>query len=144
MALAFALIAYWTYSKLVHVLLVPAGVYWRDLKPKGELPFIDMEDEGLLSFGCGRLEELTWKDLFDTQACVRCNRCQDLCPAFATGKPLSPKSFIQDLGAELEQRGPIIYRLQKEAALEKNLARPPTRAGRGRRRFLSCRRPRRS
>ncbi|MFR8147158.1 heterodisulfide reductase-related iron-sulfur binding cluster [Adlercreutzia equolifaciens] len=120
MALAFALIAYWTYSKLVHVLLVPAGVYWRDLKPKGELPFIDMEDEGLLSFGCGRLEELTWKDLFDTQACVRCNRCQDLCPAFATGKPLSPKSFIQDLGAELEQRGPIIYRLQKEAALEKN------------------------
>ena len=79
-----------------------------------------MEDEGLLSFGCGRLEELTWKDLFDTQACVRCNRCQDLCPAFATGKPLSPKSFIQDLGAELEQRGPIIYRLQKEAALEKN------------------------
>ena len=112
MALAFGLIAYWTYSKLVHVLLVPAGVYWRDLKPKGELPFIDMEDEGLLSFGCGRLEELTWKDLFDTQACVRCNRCQDLCPAFATGKPLSPKSFIQDLGAELEQRGPIIYRLQ--------------------------------
>ena len=120
MALAFGLIAYWTYSKLVHVLLVPAGVYWRDLKPKGELPFIDMEDEGLLSFGCGRLEELTWKDLFDTQACVRCNRCQDLCPAYATGKPLSPKAFIQDLGAELEQRGPIIYRLQKEAALEKN------------------------
>ena len=107
MALAFGLIAYWTYSKLVHVLLVPAGVYWRDLKPKGELPFIDMEDEGLLSFGCGRLEELTWKDLFDTQACVRCNRCQDLCPAYATGKPLSPKAFIQDLGAELEQRGPI-------------------------------------
>lgn len=122
MALAFALIAYWTYSKLVHVLLVPAGVYWRDLKPKGELPFIDMEDEGLLSFGCGRLEELTWKDLFDTQACVRCNRCQDLCPAFATGKPLSPKSFIQDLGAELEQRGPIIYRLQKEAAAQERNA----------------------
>lgn len=122
MALAFVLIAYWTYSKLVHVLLVPAGVYWRDLKPKGELPFIDMEDEGLLSFGCGRLEELTWKDLFDTQACVRCNRCQDLCPAFATGKPLSPKSFIQDLGAELEQRGPIIYRLQKEAAAQERNA----------------------
>ena len=68
------------------------------------------------------MEELTWKDLFDTQACVRCNRCQDLCPAYATGKPLSPKAFIQDLGAELEQRGPIIYRLQKEAAAQERNA----------------------
>ena len=116
MALAFGLIAYWTYSKLVHVLLVPAGVYWRSLAPKGELPFIDMEDEGLLTMGAGTLEELTWKDLFDTQACIRCNRCQEACPAFAVGKPLSPKALMQDLGAALEQRGPIVYRVRKEAA----------------------------
>lgn len=116
MALAFGLIAWWTYCKLVHVLLVPRAVYSRSLAPKGELPFIDMEDEGLLTMGAGTLEELTWKDLFDTQACIRCNRCQEACPAYACGKPLSPKALMQDLGAELEQRGPIIYRLQREAA----------------------------
>lgn len=116
MALAFGLIAWWTYSKLVHVLLVPRAVYNRSLAPKGELPFIDMEDEGLLTMGAGTLEELTWKDLFDTQACIRCNRCQEACPAFACGKPLSPKALMQDLGTELQQRGPIIYRLQHEAA----------------------------
>lgn len=114
MAVAFALIGWWTYAKLVHVLLVPRAVYHRSLAPKGELPFIDMEDEGLLTMGAGTLEELTWKDLFDTQACIRCNRCQDACPAYATGKPLSPKGLMQDLGAELERRGPVIYRLQKE------------------------------
>lgn len=116
MALAFGLIAWWTYSKLVHVLLVPRAVYNRSLAPKGELPFIDMEDEGLLTMGAGTLEELTWKDLFDTQACIRCNRCQEACPAFACGKPLSPKALMQDLSTELQQRGPIIYRLQHEAA----------------------------
>lgn len=116
MVLAFGLIAWWTYSKLVHVLLVPRAVYNRSLAPKGELPFIDMEDEGLLTMGAGTLEELTWKDLFDTQACIRCNRCQEACPAFACGKPLSPKALMQDLGTELQQRGPIIYRLQHEAA----------------------------
>ncbi len=115
MILAFALIAWWTASKLVHVLLVPKAVYHRSLAPKGELPFIDMEDEDLLTMGVGTLEELTWKDLFDTQACIRCNRCQEACPAFATGKPLSPKGLMQDLGTELVHRGPIVYRLQKEA-----------------------------
>lgn len=115
MAVAFALIAWWTASKLVHVLLVPKAVYHRSLAPKGELPFIDMEDENLLTMGVGTLEEFTWKDLFDTQACIRCNRCQEACPAFATDKPLSPKALMQDLGAELVRRGPIVYRLQKEA-----------------------------
>ncbi len=116
MVLAFGLIAWWTYSKLVHVLLVPRAVYNRSLAPKGELPFIDMEDEDLLTMGAGTLEELTWKDLFDTQACIRCNRCQEACPAYACGKPLSPKALMQDLGAELERRGPIVYRLQRKAA----------------------------
>lgn len=115
MALAFGLIAWWTYSKLVHVLLVPRAVYQRSLAPKGELPFIDMEDESLLSMGAATLTDLTWKDLFDTQACIRCNRCQDVCPANACGKPLSPKALMQDLGALLEERGPVIYREQRAA-----------------------------
>lgn len=115
LALAFGLIAYWTYSKLVHVLLVPAAAFYRSLAPKGELPFIDMEDENLLSMGVGTLEEMTWKDLFDTEACTRCNRCQEACPAFNTGKPLSPKALMQDMLGELEQRGPIVYSVQQKA-----------------------------
>lgn len=115
MAVAFALIGWWTYSKLIHVLLVPKAVYHRSLAPKGELPFIDMEDEGILTFGAGTLADLTWKDLFDTQACIRCNRCQEACPAYATGKPLSPKALMQDLGARLVERGPIIWKEQRAA-----------------------------
>lgn len=115
MTLAFGLIAWWTYSKLVHVLLVPRAVYQRSLAPKGELPFIDMEDESLLSMGAATLTDLSWKDLFDTQACIRCNRCQDVCPANACGKPLSPKALMQDLGALLEERGPVIYRERRAA-----------------------------
>ncbi len=73
---------------------------------KGELPFIDMEDEGpallrLRPLGGAHVEgSLRHPGLRALQP------CRDLCPAYATGKPLSPKAFIQDLGAELEQRGP--------------------------------------
>lgn len=128
MGIAFGLIAYWTYSKLVHVLLVPAAAYWRDLKPKGTLPYIDVEDESLTTLGVGALEDFTWKDLFDTQACIRCNRCQDVCPAYAAGKPLSPKALMQDLLAGLEERGPVVYRAQQQARkqLEPGDALPPT------------------
>lgn len=128
MALAFGLIAYWTYSKLVHVLLVPAAAYWRDLKPKGTLPYIDVEDESLTTMGVGTLEDFTWKDLFDTQACIRCNRCQDVCPAYAAGKPLSPKGLMQDLLAGLEERGPVVHRVQQQARrqLPQGAGLPPT------------------
>ena len=118
MVLALGLIALLTATKLVHILLVPAAVYCRSLAPKGQLPFIDMEDENLLTLGAGHLEDLTWKDLFDTQACIRCNRCQEVCPAAATAKPLSPRRLMERLGDELEQRGPIVRRVQREAAAE--------------------------
>ena len=108
MAIAFAMIATWTYSKLVHVLLVPAAVYCRDLNPKGTLPYIDIEDENLETMGVGKLEEFTWKDLLDTQACVRCNRCVENCPANISGKLLSPKGLMQNLYAEMQLRAPIV------------------------------------
>lgn len=114
MAIAFGIIAYWTYSKLVHVLLVPATVYCRSLEPKGTLPFIDLEDEDLEEFGVGKLEDFTWKDLLDAEACVRCGRCENVCPAHASGKPLSPLGLMQDLDAHLEERGPVV-RAQRKA-----------------------------
>lgn len=114
MAIAFGILAYWMYSKLVHVLLVPATVYCRPLEPKGALPFVDLEDEDLEEFGVGKLEDFTWKDLLDAEACVRCGRCETVCPAHASGKPLSPKSLIQALDQHLGERGPLV-RAQRAA-----------------------------
>ena len=116
MAIAFGIIAYWTYSKLVHVLLIPATVYCRPLEPKGTLAAIDLEDEELEEFGVGKLEDFTWKDLLDAEACVRCGRCEAVCPANASGKPLSPKDLIQALDTHLEERGPIVYARRKAEA----------------------------
>lgn len=116
MGMAFALIAYWMYSKLVHVLLMPADVWCRSLEPKGTLPYIDVEDENLTTMGVGQLEDFTWKDLLDVEACIRCGRCEDVCPAFNTGKDLSPKNMVQSLRSELEIRGPIVWRARHDGA----------------------------
>lgn len=108
MAIAFGILAYWMYSKLVHVLLVPATVYCRPLEPKGTLSYVDLEDEELEEFGVGKLEDFTWKDLLDAEACVRCGRCETVCPAHGSGKPLSPKDLMQALDAHLGERGPLV------------------------------------
>ncbi|EFW28565.1 hypothetical protein HMPREF9057_00032, partial [Actinomyces sp. oral taxon 171 str. F0337] len=47
--------------------------------------------------GVGRIEDFTWKGLLDFSTCTECGRCQDLCPAWNTGKPLSPKLFVMAL-----------------------------------------------
>lgn len=59
---------------------------------------LDLEDEDAETFGATNLQELSWKDIFDTDACTQCMRCQDSCPAFNTGKPLSPMLVIKQLG----------------------------------------------
>ena len=56
----------------------------------------------------GKLEDFTWKDLLDAEACVRCGRCETVCPAYGSGKPLSPKDLMQALDAHLGERGPLV------------------------------------
>lgn len=115
LVLAFVVLGAWTYTKLVHVLLVPAGVYFRTLDHKATLPYIDLEDEELDSMGVGSIDEFTWKDLLDSEACIRCGRCVNNCPANMTGKELSPKGVVQGLRAQLEEHGPSIAAARKAA-----------------------------
>ncbi len=114
--LALGLIAYLPYSKLIHIGTAPLNIYFRSLEPNGALTRLDLEDEDLETFGAAKLTDLTWKDLMDTDACVRCGRCQNNCPAYLTGKPLSPKALIQDLKLQVHQQGKLILAARKTAA----------------------------
>jgi Fe-S oxidoreductase/nitrate reductase gamma subunit len=95
MALVFGFIAWIPYSKLLHLVTAPANIYLQDLSPRGALPLLDIEHAETL--GVSRLNDFSWKDLFDLDACTRCGRCEINCPANLSSKPLSPKWLILDL-----------------------------------------------
>ena len=59
-----------------------------------------------MRFGAGTVADLTWKQMLDTYSCTECGRCQDACPAFATGKALSPKLLIMGLRDQVFADGP--------------------------------------
>jgi Fe-S oxidoreductase/nitrate reductase gamma subunit len=85
-------------TKFRHIFTTSANYLFADHGPKGKLVSLDMEDEGAESFGAGNVSDLTWKDIFDTDACTQCKRCQDRCPAHITDKPLSPMKIINQIG----------------------------------------------
>lgn len=115
MLLAFGFIAYLPFSKLFHLLVSPLNQFMRSFEPKGALVPLDLENEDIEQFGVSKIEEFTWKQLLDTDACVRCGRCQDSCPAHLSGKPLSPKKLIQDMKAHLAEKGPVLVKHKHNA-----------------------------
>src|SRR5210317_785759 len=96
--LALGFVALLPFTKLRHILTTSANYIFVDHGPKGGLVTLDMEDEEAESFGAASLGDLTWKDIFDGDACTLCKRCQDRCPAYATDKPLSPMKVINQIG----------------------------------------------
>ncbi|HWD24902.1 MAG TPA: (Fe-S)-binding protein [Acidimicrobiales bacterium] len=92
------------YSKHLHIFLAPLNVGFARDQRLGALstPTIDPEamDEDTV-FGVGVIEQFSWKQLLDFGTCTECGRCQSVCPAWATGKPLSPKLVIMNLRDEL-------------------------------------------
>jgi Fe-S oxidoreductase/nitrate reductase gamma subunit len=92
-------------SRLQHILLSPINIFYRSLKPRGALTPVDFETTEL--FGVSKIEEFTWKQLLDLDACTRCGRCQDVCPAFFSGKALNPKQVTLDLKDHLSEVYPI-------------------------------------
>jgi Fe-S oxidoreductase len=87
-------IPYFPYSKHVHLFFTPLNYL---LKPErlsiGELSFINLDDTSIQQFGASKLNDLGWEQLMDSFACIMCFRCQEVCPAYATGKVLSPAAL---------------------------------------------------
>ena len=117
--LAFLVIV--VYSKHLHIALAPLNVGAKRV-PDGLGPLlpvtdaagkpIDFEDAENLDedqvFGRGKIEDFTWKGMLDFATCTECGRCQSQCPAWNTGKPLSPKLVIMDLRDHLFAKAPYL------------------------------------
>ncbi|HUY23716.1 MAG TPA: (Fe-S)-binding protein [Candidatus Saccharimonadales bacterium] len=115
-------------SKHLHILTAAPNVFFRSLEPAGRhLSNLDIENAE--HFGLSRVDQLTWKQELDLATCTECGRCQSHCPAFNTGKPLSPKLFITDLrdGWYANARGgtppPSYWMAEADAPAQ---AKPPT------------------
>lgn len=101
-------LVYITYSKHLHIVTAAFNVLFTSERPKGALEpmHIDLEqssDED--TFGAAKITDLTWKQLLDGMTCTECGRCQSQCPAWSTGKPLSPKLLVMDLRDALFEQG---------------------------------------
>ena len=108
------------YSKHLHIFIAPLNVLTKR-EPKALGPLLPMMVDGKpidfenvdeldedTVFGRGKVEDFTWKGMLDFATCTECGRCQDQCPAWNTGKPLSPKLVIMDLRDHLFAKGPAI------------------------------------
>lgn len=84
-------------SKHLHLVAAGPNTYLRRLQCEKGMTPIHFEDESVTQYGAAKVTDLSWKDVLDYYSCTECGRCQDLCPAFNTQKPLSPKMLIIDL-----------------------------------------------
>jgi Fe-S oxidoreductase len=109
-----AFLAYLPRSKHLHIFAAAVNVWFGRTAPGGRLEPLRFDDpdvpEEELRFGSGMIAELNFKEVLDTFSCTECGRCQDACPAFATGKILSPKLVIMGLRDQLlaGEQGPLV------------------------------------
>jgi len=105
------------YTKLRHIFTTSANFFLAPFEPKGSIATINLEDETVEQFGAVSVSDLTWKDIFDADACTSCKRCQDRCPAWVTDKPLSPMKVVQQIGqlAEDNPTGNLIETVSQDA-----------------------------
>jgi Fe-S oxidoreductase len=109
-----AFLAYLPHSKHLHIASAAVNVWFGRTGPGGRLEPLHFDDPDVpeedLRFGVGTAADLTFKEVLDGFSCTECGRCQDACPAFATGKVLSPKLVVMGVrDATFAQReGPIV------------------------------------
>jgi Fe-S oxidoreductase/nitrate reductase gamma subunit len=94
-------------TKLRHMIASPMNMYLRPTdRPKGAMkPLPNLMETELETFGASTVEDFTWKQLFDTDACTICGRCTSVCPAHATGKPLDPREIVLKVGEVMAATG---------------------------------------
>jgi Fe-S oxidoreductase len=106
------------YSKHLHIFLAPVNVLFgrkpnalgalEPMRSNGKVLDFEEADPEVDVFGLGKIEDFTWKGLLDMGTCTECGRCQSQCPAWATGKPLSPKQVILDLRDHAFAKAPYL------------------------------------
>lgn len=112
-------IPYFYRSKHLHLFLAPLNHLLKTDRPSmGQLDPLDFEDPTIERFGASRIEDLSYDGLLDAYACIMCNRCQDACPAYSTGKVLSPAALEINKRYFLKDEG---HRLAKGEASSKTL-----------------------
>jgi Fe-S oxidoreductase len=113
-------------SKHLHIFLAPLNVMFKrhpdglgaaqPMMSKGKPLDFEEADPDEDTFGRGKIEDFTWKGFLDFATCTECGRCQSQCPAWNTGKPLSPKMLITDLRDHAFAKAP--YMMASEAERE--------------------------
>jgi Fe-S oxidoreductase len=88
-------------SKHLHIVAAGPNTFLRTLPREKAMKPINFEDESVTQYGAAKVTDLGWKDALDYYSCTECGRCQDLCPAHNTQKPLTPKMLIIDLKENL-------------------------------------------
>ncbi len=114
-----------TYSKHLHIGLAPLNVLFsrrpsglgglEPMRSGGKVLDFEEADPDTDIFGIGKIEDLTWKGMLDLGTCTECGRCQSQCPAWATGKPLSPKMLVLDLRDHAFAKAPYLLADSDEA-----------------------------
>jgi Fe-S oxidoreductase len=110
-------LVYITYSKHLHIATAGVNVLFTSERPKGALKAMNIDIEQMSEedvLGAGKLTDLTWKQLLDGMTCTECGRCQSQCPAWNSGKPLSPKLLIMDIRDHMFEAGPALLAAKRE------------------------------
>jgi len=116
LAVSLAFLAWLPFTKMKHVVTSPLNIYTSRLEPIGAaLKSVDFENERL---GVATIDDFTWKDRLDFDACTECGRCTDACPAHAVGKQLSPRDIILQLRDQPEGSNAITGAAAPEALWE--------------------------
>lgn len=121
------------YSKHFHVFMSVPNTFLTRLEPLGKLTNMDditrevrlmldpnatfggaASDAPISRFGVKDVEDVSWKNYFDSLSCTECGRCTSVCPANTTGKKLSPRKIFMDLRARMKQKGPGLVKSGKD------------------------------
>ncbi|HNQ95428.1 MAG TPA: (Fe-S)-binding protein [Anaerolineales bacterium] len=94
LGLVFAFLPYFAYSKHIHLFVAPLNFALKpERKSIGALSFVNLDDQSIEQFGAAKMKDLGWEQIMDAYACIQCFRCQEVCPAYNTGKILSPAAL---------------------------------------------------